>query len=173
MQLVVQKVADSLARSENFRREVARYLVKENLLEEAFSLRPSGQGDKIPPVKEDGSLLTRKELVDYVESIVPSDILEGCRYKTKYELIRYLELEWQGLDAVSVVEQALGEPNSDSSLTTEIGRRSVRRFISRWVNPYIEALEYFEETDEEISVTSKLEPAGPMLEELVSVNLSK
>ena len=74
---------------------------------------------------------------------------------------------------MSVVAQALGEPNSDSSLTTEIGRRSVRRFISRWVNPYIEALEYFEETDEEISVTSKLEPAGPMLEDLVSVNLSK
>ena len=99
--------------------------------------------------------------MDYVESIVPSDILEGCRYKTKYELIRYLELEWQGLDAVSAVEQALGEPNSDSSLTVEIGRRSVRRFITRWINPYIEALE----------ITSTLEPAGPTLEDLISANL--
>ena len=161
MQLVVQKVADSLARSDNFRREVARYLIKENLLEEAFSLRPSGQGDKLPPVKEGCSLPTRKELVDYVESIVPSDILEGCRYKTKYELIRYLELEWQGLDAVSAVEQALREPTSDRSLTDEIGRRSVRRFITRWINPYIEALE----------ITSTLEPAGPTLEDLISANL--
>tara|TARA_R100001163_G_C5061456_1_gene198367 strand:- start:2248 stop:2391 length:144 start_codon:yes stop_codon:yes gene_type:complete len=39
MQIVIQKVADSLAKSESFKRET--------LLEEGFPLRPTGQGGQI------------------------------------------------------------------------------------------------------------------------------
>jgi hypothetical protein len=151
MQIVIQKVADSLAKSESFRREIARFLIKENLLEEGFSLRPTGQGDKFPPPSE-------VSLKDYVEALVPSEVLDGAIFKEGWDLIRHLEKNWRGKAAIAAVEEALGQPNSDQTLTDQIGRRSVRRFIDRWLAPYLK-----EYGSERISNEDEDDHIGPLV----------
>ena len=93
------------------------------------------------------------ELKQLIESIVPSDIIDGAyeqswapsfRRGGHWAIKRYLQKNWTGEEAIEAVEKVTGKPNSLKVVTGErepnktvIGGRSLNEFLRGWFVPYL------------------------------------
>jgi hypothetical protein len=151
MSNVETRVADFLGKNPAFRKQVAKFLLSQGLLEEGYTLsstEPEVTHTLKPREKNTTAtghvVYWSKELLrDRAEDVartvrlyVPVDILDDCRGKTTESMKRKLQYSWKGKKAVQAVASALGEPNSKSNYKSQIGARSAGRFVNRYLVPY-------------------------------------
>ncbi len=86
---------------------------------------------------------------EFIESNVPSEVIDGVCSKVGRFRQHYLQQNWVGEDAIKAVEEATGKPNSISIQYRYdrkgrhpinegvIGTRSLNYFVKEWMNPYI------------------------------------
>ena len=114
---------------------------------------------------------------EFIESNIPSEVIDGVCGRVGRFRQHYLQQNWIGEDAIKVVEEATGKPNSISIQYRYdrkgrhplnegvIGTRSLNYFVKDWLNPYIS--EYGYDRKHKGDPITEAEPVtlGPLPEE--------